>query len=59
MNFIIKYLQQSKVAWYKIALVSKQPKNATSEFVTLTCFDFKYRECLLSILKIILDLWKK
>jgi len=55
MNFIIKYLQQTKVVWHKIALVSKQPKIATSEFVTITCFDFQYRECLLSILKIRLD----
>ena len=59
MNFIIKYLQQTIVAWHVIALVSKQQKNATSEFVTLTCFDFQYRKCILSILKIRLDLWPK
>jgi len=56
MNFIIKYLKQNN-ARHKIALTSKQQKSATSEFVTLTCFDFQYRECLLSILKIRFDLW--
>jgi len=56
MNFIIKYLQEIKVAWHEITLASKQPKIATSEFVTLVCFDFQYSECLLSILKIRLDL---
>jgi len=39
MNFIIKYLHHTKVGWHEIALVSKQPKSATSEFVTLTCFN--------------------
>ena len=58
MNFIIKYLQQTKVAWYKITLVSKQSKSTTSEFITLTCFDFQYR-CIMSILEIRLDLWPK
>jgi len=34
MDCIIKYFQQTKVGWPKITLESKQPKSATSKFVT-------------------------